>query len=206
MHREARTSVAAGLALASVFAVCAVGCSRRWHRQQADCDAGCRIQEKGGFLDNGNVSARPDSRMRDPYSLDCPPMPADDPASHRYMHCVDGKRGWKHWHRNGTASNIEPGAWLGALPRGEDGTVELSLRDAVAVARVNSRDYQTNLETLYRSALDVTFERFRFDHQFFAGNRTFQDFRGRDVGASSLRSDKVRFSSTRARPPNLSSG
>lgn len=39
-------------------------------------------------------------------------MPADDPASHRYMHCVDGMEGWKHWGDYGVRSALEnPQCW-----------------------------------------------------------------------------------------------
>lgn len=167
------------------LALMLVGCSRRWYRQQADQDANCLIQQKGGYLDGGSVYTDPQSRLFDPFSVDCSPMPPDDPQSHQYMHCVDGKHGWKHWHRNGNAGSVESPYWLASLPQDESGTVVLNLRDAVGVARIHSRDYQQNVETLYRSALNVSFERFRFDHQFFGGSRTFEDIRGRDVGASS---------------------
>ncbi|MEZ6086609.1 MAG: TolC family protein [Pirellulaceae bacterium] len=161
------------------------GCTRRWHRVRADEEASCLIREKGGSIDAADVYVDPASRMFDPFAIDRPPMPADDPRSHRYMHCVDGKRGWKHWHRNGDTSTIVAPYWLEALPTDDSGTVVLDLREAVRVARLNSRDYQQNVETLYRSALDVSFERFRFDHQFIAGNRTFADYRGRNVGQRS---------------------
>ncbi|WP_197451556.1 TolC family protein [Rosistilla oblonga] len=172
-----------------LIACCAlllVGCSRRWYRQQADEDANCLIQQKGGHLHGGSVYVASDSRMYDPFSIDRSPMPPDDPKSHQYMHCVDGMHGWKHWHRNGDVSSIESPYWLASLPKDETGNVVLNLRDAVGVARINSRDYQQNVETLYRSALNVSFERFRFDHQFFSGTRTFEEFRGTDVGASSV--------------------
>lgn len=111
-------------------------------------------------------------------------MPTDDPASHQLMHCVDGKKGWDH-EKYGSRASVENPNWLGRLELDETGSLPLSLRDAVGIARLNSRDYQTNLENLYLSALNVSFERFRFDHQFFAGNATNHQFRGRDVGASS---------------------
>lgn len=119
-----------------------------------------------------------DSRLADPYDLDCPPLPPDDPASHEFMHCVDGKRGWSHWHDNGDAPAVDAELWLNSLPRDERGEVVLNMHDAVRVARKHSRDYQTELEDLYLSALDVTFERFRFDTQFFLTNETTGTFDG----------------------------
>lgn len=165
--------------------VVAVGCSRRWYRRQADKEVYGAIREKGGYLDTGTIYPRPLSRLSDPYSVDCPPMPPDDPRSHQLMHYVDGMRGYKHWHRNGQIASVEPPTWQQGLPRNESGEVELDLRGAIDVGRMNSREYQRNLEILYLSALDVTQERFQFDYQLFAGGILSQDFRGRDRGASS---------------------
>jgi hypothetical protein len=49
----------------------------------------------------------------------------------------------------------------------------LDMQGAVQMALLQSTDYQEQLETLYLSSLDVTFERFRFDTQFFSGSRSF---------------------------------
>ncbi len=162
------------------------GCSRHRFRQQADEDVQCVLSQKGGHLDSGGIYARADSRLADPNAIDCPPMPPDDPQSHQLMICVDGKEGYPCWNQNGRLSSIEPALWMQSLPGAEEGKITLDLRDAVRVARLHSRQYQNNLETLYLSALDVTFERFRFEHQFFAGSALGQDFRGRDVGQQSL--------------------
>ncbi len=172
--------------LPAVLCLVVSACSRQAFRKRADKQAYQAIGQKGGHLDGGGVYPRADSRLYDPFSPDCPPMPPDDPRSHRLMQYVDGKRGYKHWDKFGCLSTIEPVQWLDALPRDEQGMVRLNLRDAVRVARTNSREFQRNIETLYLSALDVTFERFRFDYQLFAGNRFVQDFRGRDVGRASL--------------------
>ncbi|WP_146519529.1 coiled-coil domain-containing protein [Stieleria varia] len=152
---------------------------------QADQEAAYLVAEKGGYFDNGSVRANPLSRLADPNSIDCPPIPPDDPKSHALMHCVDGKSGYDGWDKYGRVGHVENPDWIQALPINEQGVVELTMRDAVRVARLNSREYQTNLENLYLSALDVSFQRFRFDHQFFAGTGLQQVFRGRDVGATS---------------------
>tara|TARA_R110002072_G_scaffold284587_1_gene449011 strand:+ start:24892 stop:27399 length:2508 start_codon:yes stop_codon:yes gene_type:complete len=156
------------------------GCSRTWYRNQADEEVAETLAEKGGYLDNGLADPRPESRMAYHSDPDQPPMPRDDPASHAFMHEVDGHSGFGGWHSAGSEASVDAGTWFDSLPRAEDGTVVLSLGDAVKVARTNSRGYQTSLEDLYLSALDVTFERFRFDHQFAAGNVTGADFQGRD--------------------------
>ncbi len=45
----------------------------------------------------------------------------------------------------------------------------LTLAQAVALATANNRDYQTQKETLYASALDLGLERHNFENQFFGG-------------------------------------
>ena len=167
--------------LSAVVCLSVPACSRARFRARADKEVYQAIDQKGGHLDGG-IYPPSDSRMYDPNSVDCPPMPPDDPQSHRLMQRVDGKRGYRHWDKFGCLSAVESQQWANALPRDEQGNIRLDLRDAVRVARTNSRDYQDNLETLYLSALEVTFQRFRFDYQLFAGNRFAQDVRGRDVG------------------------
>jgi hypothetical protein len=163
-----------------VLSFAAVGCSRAWYRTQADEEVAETLAEKNGYLDNGRVDPRPESRLAHHLSPDQVPMPPDDPASHALMHEVDGHSGFGEWHATGSAASVDEGSWFDSLPRSESGVVVLSLGDAVQVARTNSRGYQESLEDLYLSALDVTFERFRFDHQFAAGNVTGADFQGRD--------------------------
>ena len=176
----------ATIALAGCLA--ATGCSRAWYREQADEEVGQVLAEKGGYLDNGLVDPRPESRLADVYDPDCPPIPPDDPASHQLIHYVDDKDGYDGWHASGDAPTVDAGNWVDSLPRDENGDVVLTLQDAVHVARVNSRDYQTNLENLYLSALDVTLKRFSFDNQYTLGNVTNAVFTGpdRNNGRSTL--------------------
>ncbi|RLT03783.1 MAG: hypothetical protein DWI21_15225 [Planctomycetota bacterium] len=156
------------------------GCTRAWWRKQADDDVRKTVAEKNGYFDYGDVTPPADSRLSDPFDPDCEPMPPDDPTSHQLMHCVDGHRGWKHWHDKGDAPFVDAQTWQSSLPRDEKGEVVLDLVNSVRVARKQSREYQTELEDLYLSALDVTFQRFRFDAQFFAQNATTSTFDGVD--------------------------
>ncbi len=164
------------------------GCTRAWWRKQADDEVQATVAEKNGYFDNGEVTPPADSRLSDPFDPDCEPLPPDDPTSHQLMHCVDGHRGWKHWHDKGDAPFVDAQTWLTSLPRDANGEVVLDLPNSVRVARKQSREYQTELEDLYLSALDVTFERFRFDAQFFATNTTSATFDGRDR-SSTLETD-----------------
>ena len=72
-----------------------------------------------------------------------------------------------------SGSDLENPAWREALAEyveiGEDGSVKLNVDSALKLAYVHSPSHQTQLETLYLSALDVTAERFRLDTQFFGG-------------------------------------
>lgn len=110
--------------------------------------------------------------MFDPYSEDFPPQPLDDPASNELMYFVDGKKNYQKWTKNGVIDSVENPAWLAFLPLNHDGTLTLNDDRVVELARLNSRDYQTELEDLYLSALNVSFQRFRFDAQFFGGYET----------------------------------
>ena len=118
----------------------------------------------------------PRSRYFDPTDPDGPPMPYDDPASHLYMHCVAGKKGYPCWHMNGDWYDLENPLWKRLLTQynqvNKDGTVKLTMNGSVCLAQVHSSDYRTQIETIYLSALDVSTERFRFDVQFFGDSTT----------------------------------
>src|SRR5690606_34394463 len=110
-------------------------------------------------LDDFTIEPDHRSRFFDPFDPDCPPMPPDDPVSHQLMHCVDCKRGWPCWKCRERTDHVENPDWRSYLPRNEDGTLVLDLPGAVGVGLLHSRNYQGQLEELYLSALDVTFER-----------------------------------------------
>jgi hypothetical protein len=166
------------LLLLTVIATSLAGCGRTFYRRQADQDVYHLVAEKATHphwdLDGRySIAIDPRSRMFDPFCADCPPMPPDDPVSHELMHCVDHKRGWPFWHDNGDTPNVENAAWPAYLEFNDRGIVVIDANDAVRIALLNSTEYQSNLEELYLSALDVSFERFRFDVQGFAGYETF---------------------------------
>ena len=168
------------------------GCSRTEHRINADREAYCTIAERNNdprwAAANVGIDLNPHSRYFDPYNPDCSPMPVDDPASHQYMMCVDGKKGWKHWGDNGVRSSLENPRWRERLGEyaelSEDGAVRLDVDSALRLAYVHSPLHQRTLETLYLSALDVTGERFRLDTQFFAGDSLEYNHQGKGNPAS----------------------
>ena len=167
------------------------GCHRSYYRRQADAEAQRLIQEKScdprwNSSADGTIEIDAQSRMFDPFSSDHPPIPPDDPTSHSLMHCVDGKRGFPHWHANGDTNFVENPEWAAYLPINEDGQVEMDIHSAYQMALLHSPDLQIQRETLYLSALDVSLERFGFDSQLFAGYNSFFTNRGTDRGGGTL--------------------
>ena len=164
------------MAVVWVATLSMAGCNRAHYREQADAAAYAAVEGATAnpqFQLNGyGIGIDPRSRLYDPTNPDCPPMPPDDPDSHRLMECVDGHRGWRHWDRSGNLADVEVSDYRAWLPMNDEGHVRVDLGGAVDLARLHSREYQFQLETLYLSALDVTAERFRFQAQFFGGNAT----------------------------------
>ncbi|EAQ79032.1 hypothetical protein [Blastopirellula marina] len=190
----------AALALTAVclaLLILVAGCfrTRGFYHGQADADAYYLIDQKASDprweLPGYSVYPNPESRMYDQYSEDFPPQPLDDPTSNELMYHVDGKKNYQKWTKNGVIASVENPAWLAYLPISDDGTLSLNDDRVVELARLNSRDYQTEVEDLYLSALDVSFQRFRFDAQFFGGYETFFTADGpqRGAGGSSSRLD-----------------
>jgi outer membrane protein TolC len=154
-----------------------LACTRTQHRLQADRAVYDVIAERNSDprwrMDDYSIEIDPRSRYFDPFDPDCQPMPPDDPSSHKYMHQVYGIEGWQHWHDNGTRDELENPHWRQMLGEyvelTEDGSVRLDLDSTLNLAYVHSPSHQSQLETIYLSALDVTTERFRLDTQFFGG-------------------------------------
>lgn len=192
------------------------GCSRAFWRKQADRDAYALLAEKmfdpRWAVPRFNLRADPRSRFYDPFNPDTPPIPPDDEAAHRYMHRLAGFKNYKNWHKFGCALAIENPQWLepyGLTPqmtiaRDKEYTQvplpklqELELADAIELSYIHSRDYQTQLENVYLTALELTFQRFQFGVRYLGasfgepgGDLTFINEPGDDlnpVGRSDLR-------------------
>lgn len=172
---KVRMFVVAGLWVACCLTL---GCHRQFYRRQADCEAHELIAEKASHVarpPNKAIRIEVDrrSRMFNPFDLDFQPMPLDDPASYRYMQCVDGRRGYPLWEAAGLTNTTESPDWWQFLPLDDDGVLVLNLENAVQIALLHSPEYQQQVEQLYLSALAVSSERFQFDTQFFGGAQTF---------------------------------
>ncbi|MEL7337522.1 MAG: hypothetical protein AAFN70_15120, partial [Planctomycetota bacterium] len=168
------------------------GCTPSQYRLDADREAYCTVAER--FHDprwsvpSVSIEMDPRSRYHDAYDPDNSPMPMDDPAAHRYMHCVDGKKGWAHWDDNGIRPELENEGWqafLGDYTQiADDGAVRLTPDSAIQLAYMHSPAHQRTLETLYLSSLDVTAQRFALDTQFFGGTATNYNHSGNLTPAS----------------------
>jgi hypothetical protein len=163
----------------SAAAMCLLsGCTRLRYRLAADKEVRYLVAQKSNDsrweYPHYTIGMDPRSRFFDPTDPDNPPMPYDDPASHRYMHCVAGKKGWPCYHMGGNWFALENPRWKQLLGRynemTEDGALKLSLNGAVCLGQVHSTDYRQAVEVIYLSALDVSTERFRFDVQFFGNS------------------------------------
>ena len=175
LPRPWRRSLAGVMTLVLVLSP---GCTRGRYYMQADREVSTLLAEKScdpRWAVPASYNVRQDERSRfyDAYNQIFPPMPPDDPTSHRYMHCVDGKKGWPAWHNNGDRTTLDNPDWRARLSEvvelTDSGAIKLTLESAMRLAYLNSLDWQDQLETLYLSALDVSTERFRFDVQLLSG-------------------------------------
>ncbi|MCO6043881.1 TolC family protein [Aeoliella sp. ICT_H6.2] len=173
----------------TALSLLAVGCSPTFYRRQADRQAECLVNQKAvpadGIPGSYNIAIDPRSRMFDPFDPDVEPMPPDDPTSAQYMECVDGKRGSAEWRKLPKTSFVDNPRWQQYLPRNEEGDIALDQQAAMEMALLQSTSYQSQLEELYLSALDVSFERFRFDTQFFGGSQIVYRTEGSGRGGDS---------------------
>ena len=176
--RPRASSPTTTLAVVAVAALVLAGCTRGRYYLQADREVSTLLAEKScdprwALPASYNVRQDERSRFYDTYNQIFPPMPPDDPTSHRYMHCVDGKKGWPSWHNNGDRTTLDNPDWRARLSEvvelTDAGAIKLTLESAMRLAYLNSLDWQDQLETLYLSALDVSTERFRFDVQLLSG-------------------------------------
>lgn len=177
------------LAITITALIIVAGCTPSKYRQKADEDANRLTDQKSAMAGIEPAAFRididPRSRMFDPADPDVEPMPPDDPTSNLLMQRVDSKKGSKLWRKLPKTPFVENPAWTDYLPVNENGEVVLDLTGAVEMGVLHSPRYQSELEQLYLSALDVSFERFRFDAQFFGGSDVLFAAAGENFGGTS---------------------
>ena len=191
MPDSTRTGVVAGLLTVTMIGL---GCQRDYYYQQADEEAMALIAEKSAdprwAFDDFDVKIDPRSRFAHQLDPIRPPMPPDDPSSGELMKSLAGMEGYAGWGANGMADVGENPEWRERLRDymevDEQGRIQMDLEGAVRMSMIHSPGYQSTIETLYLSALDVSTERFRFEVQFFGGNDTNYSHRGdRNFGGES---------------------
>ncbi len=151
------------------------GCNRAHYRNKADAEVANLIQEKIEDACSENIRSiqlDPTSRMFDPFNPDRPPMPEDDRTANQYMKIINGKRNYPLWDVNGHTNTAENPIWWQYLPLDERGVLVLDADTSVRTAVLHNTVYQSEIETLYLSALDVSSERFFLGNQLFAGYST----------------------------------
>jgi outer membrane protein TolC len=173
--------IGVGIGLSLLLSLGPSGCTRQHYRLDADRESYQALHEKltqpEWALPNPSIDPPRESRLHDPaLDTDHPPMPPDDPAAHEFMWYVDGKRS-ADWHGDGQADSVESPHWRDSLGLSDAGALMLTPDRAVELAVLHSREYQTELEDLYLTALALTLNRFEFDLQWFGRNSTiFEHF------------------------------
>ena len=148
------------------------GCNRAHYRTRADQEVTKLIDEK--IADSCSPAVRSiavdrESRMFDPFNPDRPPMPEDDMTAAEYMKVLNGKKHYPLWDVNGRTNTAENPIWWQYMPLDARGVLVLDADAAVRTAVLHNITYQSEIETLYLSALDVSTERFFLGNQLFAG-------------------------------------
>ena len=96
-------------------------------------------------------------------------MPEDDMTAAEYMKVLNGKKHYPLWDVNGRTNTAENPIWWQYMPLDARGVLVLDADAAVRTAVLHNITYQSEIETLYLSALDVSTERFFLGNQLFAG-------------------------------------
>lgn len=158
---------------AAVILACISGCTRAKYRLAADRDAQTLIQTRQvdprWALPIRPVEADTTSRMSDPTPADCGPLPPDDPAALGFQQQPYRFNNTRYWEKLGRLDEIETDLWKNYLPYDADGQVLLTRDNVSRLAFLNSRDYQTQIESLYLQSLTLSLSRFDLDTQWFGG-------------------------------------
>lgn len=167
------------------------GCQRPWYRRDADRETYAALWEHQNEqlwpVGGTSITPAPGSRLFDPFNPDRPPLPADDPAAHYFMHHPGGQPAPRTYLRDGAAPWVEDPSWRDSLELDKAGGLVLTPEKAVELGLSHSREYQQALEDLYNTALTLTLDRFEFALHWFGTNRTtFSQFGAGATEANTL--------------------
>lgn len=200
---HARSATMIRVVLTLLVCLTACGCTRKYWRKQADDLSYDLIRtnqdDPRWFVDRVAVETDPRSRFYEAYDPDWGPLPPDDVGAHKYMHWAYGRSGYKHWHDFGDLATVENPHWLEPFGMPQDVVesnmgrpallpdITLTLEDAIDISYIHSRDYQTQIENVYSTALQLTAQRFAFDVQFIGlnGRRPSSDVLATDIPSTS---------------------
>ncbi len=162
------------------------GCTRSKYRIRADREAYCLVESRQfdplWDLPARTVEPQSESRMRVTAALECAPKPIDDCAAHHFMNCPDGFNNTKYYSKIPTQGHTENPIWIDYLPRDSESQISLTQPLAIDLALLHSRDYQTQFEQVYLTALALSGNRFEFDTQWAGGIGTSFAATGADLG------------------------
>jgi outer membrane protein TolC len=157
------------------------GCTRTYYRDFADRDTYGILRERlfdwRWRLPPRLVEADPHSRMADFANPNYEPIPPDEAAARDFQISNRFPFEYHGWKKRGMAP-IEYLDWQRNIPVESDGKVLLTRDSVMRLAMTNSRDYQTNYENLYLSALGLTLARFQFMIQGFSTSAIFGQIQG----------------------------
>ncbi len=176
IQQRKRTRRAVSFLCALIVCAMGNGCSRSWHRQRADRDAyrlvGSRQIDPLWRIPDRTVEPAPESRLADLNCADCGPKPLDDETADRFTRCPDACDNGKYYDNIPTDPVLDHKNWVQQLPRNEDGKVLLTEETVVQIALLHSRDFQSQVEGLYLSGLNLASQQFEFQTQWFGGSGT----------------------------------
>ena len=174
--------------LCAIALICGLlhGCNRTKYRRAADSESYCLINSRQvdprWEVPKRPVEPQKVSRMYFAAEQDCGPKPQDDIAAKRYMNYPGCFNNTKYYSKIGDKYYTENPIWMDSLPRDEEGKIELTQLLAMDLALLHSRDYQTQFESVYLTALDLSGNRFEFDTQWFGGVGARFTATGEDLG------------------------
>lgn len=136
------------------------GCGNRIDPAVADREVRALLGDAPFF----NWEVDPYSRLAVPDGNQLPPSPVDDPDARKVTLRIQKEDA----HEDGNRSiQLESPIWREKLPKLQNGSVLLDLETSMKLALLHSREFQGQKEELYLSALNVTYERFRFRPKSF---------------------------------------